>query len=533
MCLVLAASQCTLHDCVYWCLSLFLPPEPSVSAQYCSVVLDDSDVELLTYAIKNHYWYQGYIDDLPVWGLVGEMLPNSADSSGKLIPHVYTHRELSFGYSGNQIVEVNMTAAAPVPVDSGEVLALTYAVHWTASSQPFVSRFRRYLDHGFFEHDIHWLSLFNSFMLVLFMVGVVALILARTLRADVARYLSAEEAADVEALANLAATDEGGWKQCHGDVWRPPVHMSLLAALVGAGCQLLAMAAAVLGTGIVAALHWYERGTLTGIILGSYALTSIVNGGVSAHVYKNYFPAGAPTPGWASTALLSGSLMPGTALIMVGGLNVVAAAYGTTNQVPFTTILGLLALWLVVSAPLTAVGSITARRMQHRAPAARVSMAPRPLPAQRPWYTAPVTLCALAGLLPFGAVAVETYYVLSSFATVHKFYYVYGFMLLVTCVLVVVAACVAVVATYALLGAEDWRWPWVAWASGATSGVYVFIYGAWYYLVRTYMSGFLQAVFFFSYLGMASAAVGLLAGGVAYLAARRFVRLLFSSVKME
>ena len=39
-----------------------------------------------------------------------------------------------------------------------------------------------------FPFQIHWFSIFNSFMMVVFLVGLVAMILMRTLRKDYARY---------------------------------------------------------------------------------------------------------------------------------------------------------------------------------------------------------------------------------------------------------------------------------------------------------------------------------------------------------
>jgi len=36
--------------------------------------------------------------------------------------------------------------------------------------------------------QIHWFSIFNSFMMVIFLVGLVSMILMRTLRKDYARY---------------------------------------------------------------------------------------------------------------------------------------------------------------------------------------------------------------------------------------------------------------------------------------------------------------------------------------------------------
>lgn len=36
--------------------------------QYCEVTLTEEKYQAFAYAVKNHYWYQMYIDDLPIWG---------------------------------------------------------------------------------------------------------------------------------------------------------------------------------------------------------------------------------------------------------------------------------------------------------------------------------------------------------------------------------------------------------------------------------------------------------------------------------
>ncbi len=36
--------------------------------EFCQVLLDETKLKAFLYAVKNHYWYQMYIDDLPVWG---------------------------------------------------------------------------------------------------------------------------------------------------------------------------------------------------------------------------------------------------------------------------------------------------------------------------------------------------------------------------------------------------------------------------------------------------------------------------------
>ena len=57
----------------------------------------------------------------------------------------------------------------------------------------------------------------------------------RTLRRDIAKYN--REEGDMEDVL-----EETGWKLVHGDVFRPPPHPRLFAALIGSGVQLFWMA---------------------------------------------------------------------------------------------------------------------------------------------------------------------------------------------------------------------------------------------------------------------------------------------------
>ena len=41
--------------------------------EFCSVILDELKHKSFMYAVKNHYWYQMYIDDLPIWGKCGKI----------------------------------------------------------------------------------------------------------------------------------------------------------------------------------------------------------------------------------------------------------------------------------------------------------------------------------------------------------------------------------------------------------------------------------------------------------------------------
>ena len=70
-------------------------------------------------------------------------------------------------------------------------------------------------------------------MIVFLLSGIVAMIMVRTLRRDLAEYNSIEEKEEL--------LEESGWKLVHADVLRTPPNGTLLATSVGTGMQLLCM----------------------------------------------------------------------------------------------------------------------------------------------------------------------------------------------------------------------------------------------------------------------------------------------------
>ena len=66
------------------------------------------------------YWYELYLDDLPMWGMVGEVLRD--EKTGEREHHIFTHRSLSLTFNGNRIIEANLTAENPVSVLPGAAL---------------------------------------------------------------------------------------------------------------------------------------------------------------------------------------------------------------------------------------------------------------------------------------------------------------------------------------------------------------------------------------------------------------------------
>ena len=61
-------------------------------------------------------------------------------------------------------------------------------------------------------------------------------------------------------------------------------------------------------------------------------------------------------------------------------------------------------------------------------PVYRINAVPRPIPEKK-WFMEPWVIVALGGILPFGSIFIEMYFIFTSFWA-YKIYYVYGFMLL-------------------------------------------------------------------------------------------------------
>ena len=82
-----------------------------------------------------------------------------------------------------------------------------------------------------------------------------------------------------------------------------------------------------------------------------------------------------------------------------------------------------------------------------------------PLLAQA-WYMNPVFSVLIGGILPFGAVFIELFFILTSM-WLHQFYYLFGFLCLVFVILIITCAEITIVLCYFQLCSEDYHW-WCA-----------------------------------------------------------------------
>mmetsp|Transcript_63223 Transcript_63223/g.136849 ORF Transcript_63223/g.136849 Transcript_63223/m.136849 type:complete len:620 (-) Transcript_63223:148-2007(-) len=400
-------------------------------------------------------------------------------------------------------------------LDAHSEIAFTYDVIWHYSDMRWASRWDTYLK--MHEGQIHWFSIVNSLMIVLFLSGMVAMILLRTLHRDIAKYndMSAEDTAE-----------ETGWKLVHGDVFRKPPHSKPLAVAVGSGIQLLVCAAVTLIFSAAGFLSPVHRGSILQGALLLFTFAGILAGYTSARFYKMW-----KGEDWKKTTLMTAFLYPGTVFGIFFILNLFIWGAKSSGAVPFTTMFALLVLWFGISVPLVFLGAFFGYKKAPITLPVRTNQIPRQIPAQ-PWYISGLFSSMVGGILPFGAVFTELFFIMSSIWQ-HQFYYLFGFLMLVIVILVVTCAEISITLTYFQLTNEDYNWMWRSFFASSSSALYVFGYSCLYYSTRMQIGHYVGALLYFGYMFMLSYTFALLTGAIGFSATFLFVKLIYGSIKID
>merc|ERR1712129_575164 len=167
----------------------------------------------------------------------------------------------------------------------------------------------------------------------------------------------------------------------------------------------------------------------------------------------------------------------------------------SSGAVPFTTMFALLVLWFGISMPLVYLGSYQGFKKEAIELPVRTNQVARKIPDQ-PWFTHSVFMSLVGGLLPFGSVFTELFFIMSSLWQ-HQFYYLFGFLALVLVILVVTCAEISIALTYFQLTSEDYHWWWRSFFASASSAVYVFLYSVLYFSSRLQIERFVSTLLYF------------------------------------
>lgn len=329
---------------------------------------------------------------------------------------------------------------------------------------------------------IHWLAIVNSLVISGLLTAVVAVIFARTIRGEIKGYKDSsiedgkirikrtkstrsprksgekggllDQAGD-DADADVSSDDEPieditGWKLVHGDVFRPPSFGGILAPLVGSGMQLVFMTAGLVILSCFGILNPSFRGGFVSVGVALFVVAGAFSGYFSARVYKTF---GGQL--WQKNCFVTATLFPGLVLTAIFILNLFVWIQASSTALPFGTLVGLVALWLLIQLPLVYIGSwygyTKVGSWQHPI---KATVIPRQIP-QHAWYTKGFRNILLAGLIPFAVIFIELLFVFKSlWQDKSGYYYVFGFLAVVGLVLVGVVMEVTVIAVYIQLCAE-------------------------------------------------------------------------------
>lgn len=540
----------------------------------CERELTEEDIDRFSTAIEEEWYGELFVDDLPMWIFVGE-----GESEDFLLGHtdkskhwLFTHFVFTVGMNGDRVVSANVTVSperraditlhdpahedvpdlgaskssgrlgAPASGGSGAAgggghghshrrnvdshapavkVRFTYSVRFVASDTPYEARMAVYEDSAFLPAtlEIHWLSIINSLVLVVLLTAFLGIILLRVVRNDFTRYMRADDEEE-------AAEEETGWKLLHGDVFRPPANLSLFAAMVGTGVQLLLLTTALLSLAFFGAFSLARRGSIVAACIVLYVLTTCVGAYVSARLYKQ-MRGGA----WVWNVLLSLMVVPVPITATFAVLNTTALVKNSTAALPWGTIAVVVMLFAFLALPLGVLGGIAGHHSSEYEPPCRVAKVPRQIPAV-PFYRSLPAQLFMAGFLPFSAISIELHYI---FASVwgHKVYTLYGILFLGFALLVLETGFITVALTYFQLASEDHRWWWRSFLSGGAVGVFLYAYCVFYFFNHSGMSGFLQTSFYFLYMADVAFAFTLMMGAVGFFASWAFVRYIYSSIKTD
>lgn len=381
--------------------------------------------------------------------------------------------------------------------------------------------------------NIQWFSIMNSLVIVLFLSGMVAMIMLRTLHKDIARYNQVDQGDLIKVPSTKEkstlyedAQEESGWKQVHGDVFRPPRKGMLLSVFLGQGTQIFIMTFITLFLACLGFLSPANRGALMTCAVVLWVLLGTPAGYVSARLYKTF-----GGEKWKTNVLLTALLCPGIVFADFFLMNLILWGEGSSAAIPFGTLVAILALWFGISVPLTFVGAYFGFKKPAIEQPVRTNQIPRQIPEQS-FFTKPIPGIVMGGILPFGCIFIQLFFILNSIWS-HQMYYMFGFLFLVFIILLITCSEATILLCYFHLCAEDYHWWWRSFLTSGFTAVYLFIYAVHYFFSKLQIIGMASTILYFGYTMIMVLIFFLFTGTIGFFACFWFVNKIYSVVKVD
>lgn len=426
--------------------------------------------------------------------------------------------------STGEHMQRNMIRANQI-VSADEVIMYTYDVTWVPSETAWASRWDVYLNEDHLvPAQVHWYSITNSILVVLFLSLLVVSILVRNLKRDIAGYNAIAALADEERDDDV---DETGWKLVHADVFRPPDNYPIIfAVFIGTGVQIFFSTLCVISLSAVGFLSPARRGSLMIASLVFYMLCGILAGYTSSRLYKSFRGRQ-----WQVCTILTATLFPGLAFFIFLFFNIYLFFLHSSASAPFIDVMIVAAMWCCVAIPLVFLGAYFGYKSETIEYPTVTSTIARAIPPP-PSLLHPYVGMSLTGIVPFAAAYVEFFFIMTSL-WMDQFYYVFGFTLVVFMILCITCAEVTVLLVYYQLCAENHRWWWYSFFTAGSTAVYMFIYSIFWFRTLEASKMVMTYLLYFGYMFLFSFAMLLVTGSVGALTSLWFIRRIFGTIKVD
>mmetsp|Transcript_38628 Transcript_38628/g.127866 ORF Transcript_38628/g.127866 Transcript_38628/m.127866 type:complete len:309 (+) Transcript_38628:712-1638(+) len=301
---------------------------------------------------------------------------------------------------------------------------------------------------------------------------------------------------------------------------------SISSLLLGTGVQLLCMSFISIACALLGFLSPANRGGLLTATLLLFVLMGVPAGYGASRTFKSLRGVE-----WRALTLLTATAYPAAIFVVFTLLNLALWSHGSTGAVPAGTFVALLAMWFCVSLPLVFVGAFLGFKRPLPAPPTRTNEIPRQIPPQG-WFLGRAVTMAVGGVLPFGAVFIELFFIMTS-VWLQRFYYVFGFLALVLLILIITCAEISIVMCYFQLCAEDYHWWWRAFLTSGSSGLYLFGYSIMYFHSQLEIDGFVPTLMYFTYMAVFSTLFFLVTGTIGFYSCQKFVWAIYAAIKVD
>lgn len=403
-------------------------------------------------------------------------------------------------------------------------VTFSYDVFWEHSDVQWASRWDVYLQMGDATPDsVYWFQILTAAIMVVLLSFMLAMILARALRIDISAYnrvATDEEAAE-------AMREDSGWKLVHGDVFRPPTRYPMIfAVLIGAATQVASMSVATVVFAALGFLSPAARGSMLSGLLVFWVLSGLLAGYASARTHKVH-----DGKMWQRTTLLTALTFPSLVFGVLFVLNLVVWAEGSSNAVPFGTMVAVAALWLGIAVPLTFAGAWAGYKREKVELPVRTKTIPRQIPTQR-WYMRTSFLCAAGGLLPLLVLASMLIPIYHSLWNA-RFFYLFGFVLLTGVLAMIAAAEITIAVVYFTVTFEDWRWWWRSFMVPGATGFWVFLFAVYYHSQALTLDGFAPVLLYYGYNVILSCVIGFTMAAAGHHTSFFFMRKIYAAIPVD